>query len=392
MANWAEVDAMTLPNASRPEDQLSRVSTQPTGQELVLWAGLLLTICVLFAHFAGGLWVTVERHGDNASYAMISRAIRTRDFGQVTQVKHFWGLSYTTAGVAALVGISEPKAIFVVSLTASLLATVLVWRLWGSWVALFFVAGNWTWLEFSAYGGSESLFAALVFAALLAARHERWRLASVLAACGTVVRPLGIFAVIAILIVLWRRRARRATAITGILVLLIFAIYSLPLLLHFHDPLANFHGYQRQDWFDQWPITVPLRAVVANFINGRNVGNFFIKYAKSLYLLLHIVAVLGILVSQPIRARLLQNSLEATFALSYSAFILTYNSPIWALSIYPRLLIPIFPILLWTYERWLPKRRWTITVLGLISVLMGAGAGIGLQNSLQLLRVVKGKL
>lgn len=371
---------------------LPEQTNQPTGCQVILFAAVMLALCALPAHFAGGLRKTVERHGDNPSYAIISRAIRTRDFSPVGQVKHFWGLPYATAALAAISGTSEAGAIFFVSVTCSLIATVLAWRLWGPWPALFFAAGNWTWLEFSTFGGSESLFAALVFAALLAARRERWQLASLAAACSTIVRPLGIFAVVPILVLIQRRRGVRATAVSGLLVLLVLGLYSLPLILHFHDPLANFHGYQRQDWFGQLPVTIPLRAVVSNFSNGRNVGNLFIKYAKSAYVLLHLLALLPVLSNRHIRQRLLQNPLQAAFALSYSAFILLYNSPIWALSIYPRLLIPILPIFLSMYEPWLPKRRWVLAVTGLSSVLMGTGAGIGVQKSLYLVAWFQGKV
>jgi len=105
------------------------------------------------------------------------------------------------------------------SIVSSAVAAGIAYRLWGGWIARLFAILSFDWLQRSYMGGSEPFFVALLFGAFWAVRRERWALAALLASCATVVRPLGIFALIGIgLLPLWRHDYRRfATATAAVI-------------------------------------------------------------------------------------------------------------------------------------------------------------------------------
>ena len=105
----------------------------------------------------------------------------------------------------------------------------------GGWIAGFFAILNFDWLQRSYLGGSEPLFGALLFGSFLLVRKDRWLLAALLASLATVVRPLGIFALVGIgVALLWKRNYR-----TLLLAILIGGteggFYALPLTRHFGE-------------------------------------------------------------------------------------------------------------------------------------------------------------
>jgi hypothetical protein len=73
------------------------------------------------------------------------------------------------------------------------------------------------WMQRSYLGGSEPLFVALLFGSFTAVRKERWLLAALLASLATVVRPLGVFALLGIGVALvWKRDYRKFLLATAI--------------------------------------------------------------------------------------------------------------------------------------------------------------------------------
>src|SRR5205823_11804014 len=106
------------------------------------------------------------------------------------------------------------------------------------------------------------LFLVLIFGAFLSARKEKWLLAALLAALGTIVRPMGVFALLGIgLTLLWRRRFQDFAVACGV-GLLVGVLYVLPLALYFGSPAANVQGYNHADWNNGMPLTFPLVAIV----------------------------------------------------------------------------------------------------------------------------------
>ena len=65
--------------------------------------------------------------------------------------------------------------------------------------------------------------------------------------------------------------------------------------------------------------------------------------------------------------------------------MIMYSSPIWALSIYPRLIIPVIPFFLWVYEPWLPKTWRLWAPVAAFSLLLACGSGLGFSRATELL-------
>ena len=104
----------------------------------------------------------------------------------------FWGTSYATAAFSGLFRTPERISLLLLSAICCLGALWLARDLWGGWVAAFFMALNFDWIQRSFLGGSEPLFVLVILASLLFARKESWKTASLLASLATVVRPIGI--------------------------------------------------------------------------------------------------------------------------------------------------------------------------------------------------------
>ena len=167
-------------------------------------------------------------------------------------IKQFWGLPYAMAAVSKLTGLSDRTALLLFSLGPSLLAGLLARRLWGGWIAGYFVILNFDWMQRSCLGGSEPLFVCLLLGTFVAVRRRRWLLASLLASFATVVRPLGLFVLLGIgLTLLWKRDFRRFTAATAI-GLFVGVLYALPVAAYFRDPLANVNSYHSKQWAGGW--------------------------------------------------------------------------------------------------------------------------------------------
>ena len=344
-------------------------------RRVMLLAMGLLTICLIAPGSPSALRQTLLVHGDDDSYVAMTAAVRALDLNAVGPIKFAWGLPLTAASIATGLRISNLAAVTAISVVSAPLATFLVFRLWGPWVAAYFTVADFRWLEVSAFGGSEPLSLALLFGALLAARSSRWSVAAILAASSACVRPAGVLLLPLISIWAWRERGLRPAIITGLSGGAILLLYILPLAISFHDPLVGYHGYQQADWKDGAPITYPLGAVLANLGNGEYFSNLPAKLFNVAYVVFHIAALILIGCSPKLRQRASRNSLELAFAVVYSAFILCYNSPHWAGSIYARMLLPVFPIFLWVFEGSLPKTWPPIIAIGLVSAVFTMHAG-----------------
>jgi hypothetical protein len=298
----------------------------------------------------------------------MAEAIRSHNLNVYGPTKYAWGFPLATAVVTTISRITPAASVLVVSVVSSLVATWIVFRLWGMWVAVYFTVIDFTWIEYSVFGGSEPLSIVLLFASLLAARNKSWILAACLAALSATVRPEGVLLLPVIALWAWFDKGPGTATLASSAGLAVLALYILPLATSFHDALIGYHGYQREAWGGGLPITYPYAAIVANLANGQNLGGFLSKLLKIGFVLAHGLAVVGVAFSAQVRQRVLRMPVDLSFLIVYSAFIICYNSPTWAASIFARVLLPILPFLLWTYEPWLPKSRLLIVSLGCCSV------------------------
>ena len=360
----------------------------PVGPPRLEIASLVLLSVVLFISvvtLAHGYAASVDRFGDSGSYMSVASGIRRWDIRSIHVVEQFWGLPYAMAALSTLTGLSERASLLTLSLVPSLLAVIFAWSLWDGWVAGYFAILNFDWMQRTCLGGSEPLFVCLLLGAFLSVRRQRWWFASLLAAYATIVRPLGIFALIGIgLALLWKREYGRFSAAlaTGLTVGL---LYLLPLKIYFGDPLANVHGYQG----GSRPIFgLPFVAIIeGTSLSSTPWTNLVLSFGWIFFVLGATVAMVA---SRDFRKYFRTYAVEACFFFAYLWCLCTYNYTSWARGSFPRFSIPILPFVLLASYRWLPKRRPVLWGLGVISSLLAASSALGVVNVVHMLRSALG--
>jgi Glycosyltransferase family 87 len=347
---------------------------------ILLWLISAVCFLIVLSHFQS-YWRTVGDFGDNGSYISAAQAIEHWDL-KSSDTKQGWGLSYLIA-ILSISHLSDRVILLCISIAASLGSVLLVRSLWGTWIAAFFALLNFPWLQTSFLGGSEPLFVFLVFASFWCSRKERWILASALAALATLTRPVGIFALFALgLSLLLRKDYRKLLNCTAVAALIGF-IYLVPFWISLHDPLYQFHRYQHEDWQSGHLVTWPFLTIAVSYLyytgpwtNVVLTGGWIGLAAVGLFRM-------GL---KLYRDGLPEHSNEQIFAIAYLTFLFCYNSLEWARWDFPRFVIPAIPLVLLTFDRWLPKSRYVIYPICAVSSILAACSAIGLQKVLSTLR------
>ena len=312
--------------------------------------------------------VIVAGYGDNPGYIQISAAIRHWDFSGL-HPKLFWGLPYLTAMLSKITTLSDLHTLLVVSWVSSFIAIFLAYKLWGGWVASLFAVTSREWIERSLLGGAEPIFMACVFGSFLAARKRRWKTAALLASFATVVRPMGLFALIGVgTALLLKRDFRRLTAAVAI-GMTIGGLYVWPLLRYLGNPFANVQGYDQADWNGGIPLGVPLVAIVQDALAGRATKLNLCRTVA--WVAAVAVAVILALSRKALRAQLVKVPVEAIFFGLYAVLLFTYNS-YWARSQFPRFAIPVLPFVILAFLPWIPKNRALLWTWGIFSAVLTA--------------------
>ena len=358
-------------------------SAEPRLREVTaLW---LLT-CLIFVAGISRLtdyFALVDNSGDASAYMAIASAIRHWNF-QGVMIKQFWGLPYAMAGLSLLTGVSERTALLLICFASSLASVVIAYRLWGGWIAGFFTILNFDWMQRSFLGGSEPLFVALLFGSFLAVRRQRWWLAALLAALATVVRPLGIFALIGIgIYLLWKRDWRRLVPAVAI-GLGIGIVYALPLARQTGDALATVHSYHNPEWQGGWLFGFPFYAIIKGTLTEpAPVTNLIISFG---WIFLVLIAVVVMIRSAAFREYARAHPVEMVFLIPFVWCLYTYNYPHWARGNFERFSIPILPFVLVALGRWIPKARRALWALGAVMSILAAASAVGLSNVAGLVR------
>ncbi len=320
----------------------------------------------------------IGNNGDNAVYATVASGIQRGNTATLGWVKQFWGFPYAVAALCRVLPINIVQAMAAISIASTLGAVWLAFEMWGLWVAAYFIAGSYMLIQFGSFAGADPLFAFLFLLTLYLARAEKWNWAMLAISLATVVRPLGMFGLLAIFVQLLRLRKPRRLVASAIICAVTLGIYFASLAHYTGRPFTSFSTYRVTDWSDGLPITAPLLGIVANAINRMHVGSNGFMEIKVCYVLLHLAALIFLFSSRKRWAALAAAAPVEFFALAlYSVFILCYSAPEWALSIYPRLLIPISPILLSIFGSALPRRWAAVAALGVCSAVLGALSNLG---------------
>ena len=357
--------------------------TEPTIRELLL---LVAVSGVFFAATAIALrgWRSlVLSYGDNAVYLDVATAIRHWDF-HGAGFQHFMGYPYAIAAVALLSHLPLSFSLWLVAVVASLVSTLLVARLFGTWVAAYFALSNFAWLQASLLGGSEPLAVALGMGAFWSFRRGNPLLAALLGALATTVRPLMIFTLVGIGIALLYQK--RYAKFVGALALGIGIglLYAWPLAHYFGDPLLTAHTYTSRDYgalnvngphghLFGWPF---YGIVVGTMLYPAPWTNLILSFSW----IALVVAGTAAMFSRDLRKFWRTNPGEAVFCGLYLLAIFCYDYLVWARSNFMRFSIPVLPFVFFALLRRLPKDRRVLWCLGVLAPVLAACSAIGIRN------------
>jgi hypothetical protein len=330
-----------------------------------------------------GYFVTVNGFGDNGGYMGVAAAIRHWDFRGLN-IKQFWGLSYAMALISMITRVSDRTALLVMSCLPAIISVLFARRLWNGWVACFFAVINFYWFQLSLLGGSEPLFVALLFAAFLAVRSNRWLLAASLASLATTVRPMGFLCLVALgVVLLWRKEWIRFAQAT-LIGIAVGMLYVAPLAFYVGDPLATVHSYEGSGTDGSHLFGIPFYAIIkGTFLYPSPWTNLV---WTSAWIVLVLAGIVAMAATAKFRQYTKEHSVEILFTALYLLFIFSYNFPYWARGNFPRFAIPIVPFVLLALERWIPKDRRLIWGLAVLTPALAAISAIGLSNVIEQLR------
>ena len=307
-----------------------------------------VTFLALFRNYAAA----VDDFGDSSAYMTLASTIRHWTFDGVV-VKQFWGLPYAMVALPTITRVSDRTALLAISVVGSCVAVALAWTLWDGWVAGFFAVLNFDWLQRSYLGGSEPLFVALLFGSFLMARKERWWLAALLASLATVVRPLGIFALLGIGISLLIRRDWHTLLAAILIGAVVGGLYALPLARHFNDPLANVSSYHSKQWQGGWLFGIPFYAIIKGTITEpAPISNLVLSFG---WILLILVAIVRMARDTEFRSYARSHLGEAIFLIPYLWTLYAYNYPHWARGTSRASRFPSSPSRFWSCIAGFPK-------------------------------------
>jgi uncharacterized protein (TIGR03382 family) len=309
---------------------------------------------------------------DNSNYLALADFIRKWTPTTSINYQHFWGYPYFIIAVSSILHMPSLQALVVISLTSSIVTCLLLHQLYGGFVAVAFGMVSSTWILLSVFGGCEPLFTALLFAAFLAARRERWILAVCLGCAATTVRPIGILMPLALLASLLWHRNWKAAARSCAVALAAAVAYMIPVYLLTGDALVQPRLYS-SDWqVHEFPFAHP---GILTFPALRLLQGFYYLHdrwnswpAAGLRLTWIVTAVGGAILLWTSRRSIELPLVERIFGCAYMTFLLCYNFDFIALYI-PRFILPALPLLLFAVRKWIPRDRrilWPLAVLSIV--------------------------
>jgi hypothetical protein len=386
MSSLEIVDPRTPPVATDTPNLPLHQAGDPGWREIIALVAVSFVVFISTVSVARNYAFVIDNFGDSLGYMNLASALRHWNFSGIV-IKQFWGLPYAMAAFSKLTFASDRTALLALSLIPSAMAVLLAQRLWGGWVAGYFAILNFDWMQRSCLGGSEPLFVCLLLGSFVCARKQKWLLASLLASFATIVRPLGIFALLGIgLTLLWKRDFRRFAASTAI-GLLVGVLYALPLATRFGDPMATVNSYHSAAWQGGWLFGFPFYAIIkGTLLYPASWTNLALSFG---WIFLVVTAVVVMLTSAQFRSYCRNHPVETVFLVPYLWCLFAYNYPHWARGNFARFAIPILPFVLLALIRWLPKDRRVLWSLGIVSPLLAAGSALGIAHVVQ---VIKGAL
>lgn len=364
----------------------TRFSPAPSERELLGLAAAgaaIMWITALLLHRPPSL---ILQYGDNDAYLNVANAILRWDFRDIV-VQHFMGYPYFIAAVSLLFHLPTAFSLWLIAFFSSLLSTWLAGRLFGTVAAAYFALTNFSWLQVSFIGGSEPLAVALGLGALLAFRRDRIFLAALLGSVAVTVRPLMIFVLVGIGMVLLYRKKFRSFLVALATGLVIGGLYILPLARYFGDPLLTVHSYTTRDYggggvlgphghLFGWPFHGIVAGTIAYPAPWTNL-------VLSFFWIGLVLAGIGMMFSQQFKQYAQDYPVEVIFCGLYLIATFSYDYLIWARSNFIRFAIPILPFVFFALLRFLPRNRWWLWVLSLACAVLSMFSAVGIRNVLR---------
>jgi hypothetical protein len=369
--------------------QINVWKREPTLRELIVWVALSCVLFDVMANVLTGWHALVFSYGDNLAYLQVAQAIRNWNFHGLG-IQHFMGYPYTIAAISLLFHLPLDLKLSLVAGVASLASTLIVARLFGTWVAAYFAFTNLAWLQLSFLGGSEPLAVALGLAAFWSFRRDHVLSAAFLASLATTVRPLMFAALVGIgIALLIQKRYAKFLGALGV-GLVIGLLYMWPLARYFGDPLATVHSYTSRDYggggmagphghLFGWPFHGIIAGTVAYPAPWTNLIESFVWIA---------LVVLGTLTMfrTSYRRYARAHPAEAIFAGLFIYAIFSYDYLIWARSAFMRFSIPVIPFVFSALMKWLPRDRRILLPLATAATLLAVYSAVGIKNVFHFLR------
>ena len=377
----AMAHSMTIPRLKA--ERTTGWRTEPTIGELLL---LLAVGAMLFDATAIALrgWNSlVLSFGDNDAYLDVAKAIRHWSFHGIDP-QHFMGYPYAIATVSLVLHLPLTFSLWLVAGVASLVSTLLMARLFGTWVAAFFATSNLAWWQTSLLGGSEPLAVALGMGAFLSFRRGYPLLAALLGALATTVRPLMFFTLVGIGIALLQQKRYAKFAGALALGLGIGLLYAWPLAHYFGDPLLTAHSYTSRD-YGALNVAGPHGRLFGWPFHGIIVGTMlypapWTNLVLSFSWIALVVAGTVAMFSRDMRKFWRSYPAEAIFCGLYLLALFCYDYLVWARGNFMRFSIPVLPFVFFALLRWLPKDRRLLWCLGVSAPLLAVCSAIGIRN------------
>ena len=338
---------------------------------LVLGAGTV----ALFSHYS---YYSYHHEG----FDLLTSAIRHWDFRGLpaSQPKEFWGYPYLSALVASITRLSDVFAIVLVSSSSFVLAGYLCSQLCGTTVAVWMAVVDWWYIDGAVEGLTEPLFMSLLLGSFLAIRKERWVVAALLASAATVVRPVGIFALLGLAIVLLLKREFRQLTIATAIGLITGIAYVIPMILIWHDPFANVSGYRANDWAGPLPVSIPFFPLIKgaadvvrtwHAVHPRFVWKPFVEQLVIAgWVLFTLIGLAKMSFDKHFRLYSNPYSAEVVFIGAYALFLFSYNAPFFLWGHFPRFVIPLAPFLLLVFRNRLSTDRRIISSVALFNTML----------------------
>lgn len=359
------------------------VHTAPTWPELLgltLLSAAVMWTTLFFLHRARGI---VLQAGDNDAYLAVANAIRHWDFHHVS-IQHFMGYPYAIALISLVFHVPTQFALWLIAVTSSVVSVLLAARLFGATTAGYFALTNFAWLQLSFLGGSEPLAVALGLGALLLFRRDRVFPAALVGSLAVTVRPLMIFVLIGIgLVLLFRKRYASFLVALGTGVVVGF-LYMLPLARYFDDPLLTVHSYTMRD-YGAAKVVGPHGHLFGWPFHGIVAGTIvypapWTNLVLSFFWIGLVLVGVGFMLSESFRAYAKSYPAEAIFCGMYLLAVFSYDYLIWARGNFIRFVIPALPFVFFALLRILPKDRRIFWCLSVITPVLAALSAVGVKN------------